>query len=278
MNLNSFVKESFRLKIGSQFLNTPGNSQPYLHWHPHYEILIIKSGHYSITSNTTDYVSHKPTIVIHRPYCLHKLNADPDVPYARYIIHADKNILAQFPQSLLDMSDFADISMLRADPNPLELHELTGICEELLKCCFDLNPESDLVESALYTALLIHKAIGIYKSGRGEAYTTKYSYIQDVLQYITDNLSERLTVEELCKRFSVGSTKLLADFKSVTGSPYKKYLIDLRQNRARELLEAGESIINTSLECGYSSEAHFVKAFREYWGMTPGSFRQSDRG
>ena len=38
------------------------------------------------------------------------------------------------------------------------------------------------------------------------------------------------------------------------------------------MLKRGESIIRTSLECGYCSEAHFIKAFREYWGITPGEY------
>jgi len=27
------------------------------------------------------------------------------------------------------------------------------------------------------------------------------------------------------------------------------------------------------MDTGYNSEAHFVKAFREYWGMTPGQLK-----
>ena len=44
--------------------------------------------------------------------------------------------------------------------------------------------------------------------------------------------------------------------------------------RARDLLESGSSIINAALETGYSSEAHFIKAFRGYYGMTPGTLRR----
>ncbi|MBO5218441.1 MAG: helix-turn-helix domain-containing protein, partial [Clostridia bacterium] len=56
------------------------------------------------------------------------------------------------------------------------------------------------------------------------------------------------------------------------GKTYKQHLTDLRQTFARELLSSGASIINTAIDTGYSSEAHFIKAFREYWGTTPGEF------
>ena len=78
-----------------------------------------------------------------------------------------------------------------------------------------------------------------------------------------------MTISTLCEKFDIGESKFCADFKSHTGKTYKKYLTDLRMTRARELLASGSSIINASLETGYSSEAHFIKAFREYYGTTP---------
>lgn len=235
MNLNSYIKETFTTPVGISKLSTNGNKQPYLHWHPHYEMLVIVSGSYTLTSHTFNYTSDRPAVFIHRPFCLHKLNSPTDGIYVRYIIHIDKNLLSMFSPQLLDMSCFADAG-------------------------------------ALYCALALHKALGIFESGRGELFATRYSYIQDVLQYITDNLSEPLTIDELCRRFGVGHTKLSSDFKSAVGTTYKKYVCDLRQSRARELLESGAGIIDASLEVGYSSEAHFIKAFREYWGETPGRF------
>ena len=92
---------------------------------------------------------------------------------------------------------------------------------------------------------------------------------------MSENMTDPMTVSELSEKFGVSEAKFYADFKENTGSTYKKYLTDLRQTRARELMETGSSIINASLETGYSSEAHFIKAFREYWGMTPGEFRSS---
>lgn len=275
MNLSSYEKEMFEYPIGARVSTTYGNVQPFLHWHPHYEILIIKRGRYTITSNTINYTSSKPAVIIHRPYCLHKLNADENELYTRYIIHASKSTLKQFSPSLLDMSDFANANMLRADPSPKELDEISELCEALLKYGSDFINDIDLVQSALYTALIIYKTIKLCHSGHGEIYTSKYSYIQDVLQLVTENISESLTISELCEQFGVSHTKLLADFKSATGSTYKKYLTNLRQTHARELLSDGASIVNASLECGYSSEAHFVKAFREFWGMTPGEFIKS---
>ena len=121
-------------------------------------------------------------------------------------------------------------------------------------------------------ALIFHDIMKILKSGRGEAYSTRHSYIQDALQHISENLSEPMTVDSLADMFGVGHTKFAEDFKSVTGSTYKKYLTDLRMTRARELLTSGSSIINASLETGFSGEAQFIATYKRYFGETPGSY------
>ena len=275
MNLNQYVKEDFNTPLGIMNMQTAGNLQPYFHWHPHYEVLLIYGGKYTLESNTTVYSSERPAVFIHRPYCLHKLNAEEENIYSRFVIYISKKLLADFPPSLVDMSVFSNASLMRSDPTDDELDELVGLCRSLEKAvgnCYYPPRECDPVKGALTAALVLHEVMRICASGRGEISLTKHSYIQDVLQLVTENFSEQMTIKELSTRFGVGRTKFASDFCAVTGSTYKKYMTDLRQTRARDLLASGSSIINASLETGYSSEAHFIAAFKAYWGVTPGEF------
>ena len=89
---------------------------------------------------------------------------------------------------------------------------------------------------------------------------------------ISSDLSVQLTANRVAEMMNVSTAKFRSDFKRHTGTTFKKFLTDLRMTRAYELLQSGSSIINASLETGYSSEAHFIAAFRWYWGRTPGSF------
>ena len=114
----------------------------------------------------------------------------------------------------------------------------------------------------------------ILESGRGERFSGSLSYIQNVILLAAENLASPPTIKELTDRFNIGQSKFCSDFKRHTGSTYKKYLTNLRMARARDLLLSGSSIINASLETGYSSEAHFIKAFHSYYGVTPGALRK----
>lgn len=132
----------------------------------------------------------------------------------------------------------------------------------------------DKVLMYLQIAQLLHMISDILESGRGERFSGSLSYIQNVILLAAENLASPPTIRELADRFNIGQSKFCSDFKRHTGSTYKKYLTDLRMARARDLLLSGSSIINASLETGYSSEAHFIKAFHGYYGVTPGAFRK----
>ena len=184
---------------------------------------------------------------IHAPYTLHVMQVEPGHVYDRTKISFKRQSTFELFGNKLDFSILMSKSLICMKPYPDEMEEIRGYSR---------------------------KAIENF-SGRVEYHSGRMTYIQDALRLMSENMTDPMTVSELSEKFGVSEAKFYADFKENTGSTYKKYLTDLRQTRARELMETGSSIINASLETGYSSEAHFIKAFREYWGMTPGEFRSS---
>ena len=194
--------------------------------------------------------------------------------YSRYIIYIKKSIFSEYKKPFIDTSPFVSSNLVTINPSRNELLELLDIAEKIMSVTGsrDYRPAKkyDLRKGAILTELFLNNILTALSDGRGEVFSTSHSYIQDVLQLITENLSEPMTVDELAARFNVGHTKFASDFRDATGSSYKSYITDLRMTRARELLSAGMSIISVSMETGYSSEAHFISAFRKYWNMTPG--------
>lgn len=270
--LNDFEMQDIDRNIICEYKSTSGLDMPYLHWHPNYEMNLIIKGDYTIYNNTETITDNRPAIYIHSPYSLHRVCADSSRVYSRKIIYARKELVQKFTPASVDLAELTRANLLFAYPDESELGEL--------KMLFDYMPKiaNDVKSAALLTALIIHRTEQIIADGKGAIVSCHYSYIQDALQYISTNLSKPCTIAELCERYSVGRSKLQYDFKYTTGYPYHKYLTILRQTKAKEMLSNGAEIINTSFECGYSSESHFVKAFCEYWGMTPGEYLHSQHG
>lgn len=102
--------------------------------------------------------------------------------------------------------------------------------------------------------------------------------IEKICDYLEDNYNQNLCLDDLCRRFGYSKSHLIRAFTKRRGvSPYS-YLENVRINHAKKLLEAGASIIDTSLETGFSHQSHFSNAFKKYMGMAPKQYAASYKG
>ena len=97
-----------------------------------------------------------------------------------------------------------------------------------------------------------------------------------ILQYVHENAQRGITLEETAARFYVTREYLSKVFKSHTNENFSEYVMRLRMEKAKELLcslrvspkDAGEMT-------GFSDPAHFYKAFKRFYGLTPGEMAKS---
>lgn len=65
-------------------------------------------------------------------------------------------------------------------------------------------------------------------------------------------------------------------FKKTTGQPFAKYLLNLRLEKANRLLiESGASVSEISEQVGFASAAHFSRAFRDRFRVSPSQVRRA---
>jgi AraC family transcriptional regulator len=61
-------------------------------------------------------------------------------------------------------------------------------------------------------------------------------------------------------------------FKQTIGSPPHRFLLSLRLDRARRLLERPEAqLSDVALGSGFADQAHFTRHFKRQFGVTPGT-------
>lgn len=99
--------------------------------------------------------------------------------------------------------------------------------------------------------------------------------LQEVRDFIQAHLSEKLTIERLCKRFSVSPTFLKEGFRRAYGMPVHSFLIQQRLKRARELVCTTRMPIQQIAQAvGYEGMSQFNAVFKRQFGMPPGQYRK----
>lgn len=101
-------------------------------------------------------------------------------------------------------------------------------------------------------------------------------YINAIQDYIKSNISNyELSVSSIAERFSVSQPLLSLQFKKHTGENLSEYISKLRISNAKVLLtDTTLTLSEISLRSGFGSVATFHRAFKRYYGMSPGCFRK----
>lgn len=101
------------------------------------------------------------------------------------------------------------------------------------------------------------------------------SQIGEALNAIHTEDEAYWTVERLGNHVAMSRTAFSEKFSKLVGIPAKTYLVNWRMQKAREHLQSGvKSMYEIAEIAGYSSEAAFSKAFKQFFGVSPGKVRK----
>ena len=106
------------------------------------------------------------------------------------------------------------------------------------------------------------------------AITVEYDKtIEKIGEFINDNLTEKFTVDELCKKFCVSKNYLYSGFLRIFGTTVNDYAVNLRIERAKELLSKGElRVYEVCEQVGIDNYTYFCRLFKKKTGITPSKY------
>lgn len=102
--------------------------------------------------------------------------------------------------------------------------------------------------------------------------------IQLALDYIEAHLETPLSLAEIAAQAAFSSWHFQRLFSSLTGDSLKAYVRKRRLTAAALDLQASEQrILNIALKYRFESQAAFTRAFKAWFGCTPGQYRRQKR-
>ncbi|NOZ53771.1 MAG: helix-turn-helix domain-containing protein [Gammaproteobacteria bacterium] len=93
-------------------------------------------------------------------------------------------------------------------------------------------------------------------------------------QFCVIHLCEKLSLSALSKHCHLSERTLLRRFKFATGYTPKQYMLQLKIEKAKQILQQESiGVDKIGYEIGYQDTSNFIKAFKKIAGVTPAEFR-----
>ncbi len=108
--------------------------------------------------------------------------------------------------------------------------------------------------------------------------TSTQVLLNHMLEFIENNYTTNNLPKELELRFQFSYTTLSKITKRYIGRTPVQYMTDIRLTKASALLKRTSQTIETIADAvGYSDLSIFFKAFKKYYGMPPGKYREVNK-
>lgn len=152
--------------------------------------------------------------------------------------------------------------------------EVTPLARELIKqfCTFAVDyPEGDSAEARL-VAVLLDQLRHLPQVGFSLP-LPRHPGLLALCNGLIAAPDQVQTLQQWAVQLGVSEKTLMRLFQRETGLSFRNWRQRMRLLSSLALLEAGESVTDAALGCGYDSTSAFIAAFKQLFGATPGELR-----
>lgn len=233
------------------------------HFHECYTIIIVSDGKGDYLNGSAEYLLSQGSILVLNPYDVHAGQAVKNHPWAF-------------------MTMYVPVSTMGAAIPSGDLWDLPVFGKKLIRDSFLYERGMELFDALIHNhegktepmQQFLRRLIVGYATDKKEA-EVKNPEIIDVRGYIHDNYPWDVSLKHLSSIAQMADYNLVKSFRNHFQLPPHQYLINLRIERARELITTTSlSLTEVACRVGFFDQSHFIRHFKKIVGVTPTTFSQ----
>lgn len=102
---------------------------------------------------------------------------------------------------------------------------------------------------------------------------TSKKLVHEISEYIKNNYQNNITLDDLAKTTNFNKYYICKKFKKETGTNIMNYIMEMRINKAKELLLSGDDrVYKVAQAVGFNDTSYFSLIFKKITGKTPKEF------
>jgi len=202
----------------------------------------------------------------------HRYGASADKPWSIYWFH----LQGEDTQALIHTYGLNQGGPVRL---PLSVH--AQLLEHFEQCYRLLHDKYYALPVQIHVAQTMrHLLSSIGLSAERSAQDRKRErYFDEAVRYMTERLTESLTLSELAKQVGLSKQHLVYLFNREAGLPPIEYFLRLKMQRAGQLLDlTGLSVKEIAGAVGLSDPYYFSRIFKKIMGYSPTEYRRIPKG
>lgn len=230
-----------------------------------YQLIYICEGQCVVTLDGTVQIAYPGDCILYRPGEAQDYLLAKKVKPHTYWIHFHGEVCRKLFETLL----LQNVHIIKAEQNREVEHLISRVCQY-----YNLEvPNRELICSGMMQTLLALLSNELYKgnSHTGEKGKDKISEVISRIKMVP-NLN--ITVSECADFCKMSKVHFSRFFKQITGMPPVQFVLKIRIDRAKELLDfTDKSIAEIAEASGFPDQNYFARTFKKITGMSPTQYR-----
>lgn len=231
------------------------------HWHDALEITLLLEGDIQYYLNGQKFILHSGDFLLINSGVIHSTENANDTPLCALVMIISDTALHKLIPNLPDHISFSIPENSDSKRNVLaSLYRIYHLMEE----------------TGVYTHLLIKSELLqiLYKLCECLQPATRTSahmfHSQNVITYVNEHYSEPISVDKAASLAGLQKNYFCRCFKAQTGISFNHYLNHVRLDAALfEFASSGSTLLECSLNAGFSGEKTMINWCRKIYGSTP---------
>lgn len=260
------------------YKNKPQEEGTY-HSHDWPEMTYILSGRCKYRIEGEEYILETGDLLIANPGVKHQyLILDAKESPVEFYIGFRGCHFRNMPQDSILLNDGGHI-----------LHCKAELRQELNRICYDMAAEYKgnkagvyFMQRAYMTQMLLFiirecmEKLNPMQSGYIFKSNNRNYVVKKIISYLNENYNEKISLDQIAHNMYLSPVYISKLFKEETGESPINYLIKIRLEKAKEILEKPESgsVKSIAKRVGYDDVYYFSKLFKKYYGMAPLHYRK----